>query len=143
MNEITNNFLLARDKFMLEIHSSYPGFTYNACGWFAENKGRIVKLKETGVSQYIYQNKLDKAYFKHDMAYGYFKDFHKRTASDKVLCDKAFSIDAVKRSQLETLATLDKFDIKSKNMSNHQLAEDLHKPNVRKSEEPKVYSSFR
>ena len=32
MNEITNNFLLARDKFMLEIHSSYPGFTYNACG---------------------------------------------------------------------------------------------------------------
>ena len=28
------------------------------------------KIKETGNSQYIYQNELDKAYFQHDMAYG-------------------------------------------------------------------------
>ena len=34
---------------------------------------------------YIYQNKLDKAYFQ-------FKDSHKRTAADKVLLDKAFTI---------------------------------------------------
>ena len=26
------------------------------------------------------------------MAYGYFKDLTKRTASDKILCDKAFDI---------------------------------------------------
>ena len=41
--------------------------------------------------RYIYQNKLDKACFQHDMAYWDFKDL-KRTAADKVLCDKAFNI---------------------------------------------------
>ena len=34
-------------------------------------KNRIQKFKETGDSQYIYQNELDKACFQHDMAYGY------------------------------------------------------------------------
>ena len=38
------------------------------------------------------QNELDKAYFQHDMAYGYFKDLARRTASDKFLRDKAFDI---------------------------------------------------
>ena len=33
-----------------------------------------------------------KACFQHDMAYGHFKDLAKRTASDKVLRDKAFNI---------------------------------------------------
>ena len=32
MNEIVNNFLLAEDKFMLEMHLRQPGFTYSACG---------------------------------------------------------------------------------------------------------------
>ena len=50
------------------------------------------KFKETGVSQYIYQNKLDKACFYNDMAYGDFKDLTIRTASDKVLRDKVFNI---------------------------------------------------
>ena len=36
---------------------------------------------------------LDKPYFQHDMAYKDFKDLAKRTASDKVLRDKAFNID--------------------------------------------------
>ena len=35
----------------------------------------------------------DKACFQHDMAYGDFKDLPRRTASDKVLCNKAFNID--------------------------------------------------
>ena len=43
-------------------------------------------------SRYIYQNELDKGCFQHDMAYGDFKDLTKRTAADKVLCDKAFNI---------------------------------------------------
>ena len=50
------------------------------------------KFKETGVSQYIYQIKLDKACFYNDMAYGDFKDLTIRTASDKILLDKAFDI---------------------------------------------------
>ena len=41
MNEIVNKFLLAADKFMLEMHFKQPGFTYNACGPFTTNKERI------------------------------------------------------------------------------------------------------
>ena len=36
--------------------------------------------------------KLDKACLQHEMVYRKFKDFSKRTASDKVLRDKAFNI---------------------------------------------------
>ena len=89
MNEIVNKFLLAGDKFMPEMQ---PGFTYSACGPFTKNKERIQKLKETGDSQCIYQDELDKACFQHDMAYRDFKDLTRRTTSDKILRDKAFSI---------------------------------------------------
>ena len=36
------------------------------------------KFKETGDSRYIYHNKLDKACFQYDMAYGDFKDLPKK-----------------------------------------------------------------
>ena len=38
MNEIVNNFLLAGDKFMSEMHLKQLRFTYNACGPFTKNK---------------------------------------------------------------------------------------------------------
>ena len=66
--------------------------TYSACGPFNKNKERIKKFKETGDTSYIYKNELDKACFQHDVAYGDFKDFKKRTYSDKILRDKAFNI---------------------------------------------------
>ena len=56
MNEIVNKLLLARDKFMPEMHLRQPVFTYSACGSFTRNKERIQKFKETEDSQYIYQN---------------------------------------------------------------------------------------
>ena len=59
---------------------------------FTKSKKRIQKFKQTGDSRYIYKNELDKACFQHDMAYEEFKGFKKRTASDKVLRDKAFNI---------------------------------------------------
>ena len=62
-NEIVNKFLLADDKFMLEMHLKQPGFTYSARGPFAKNKERIQKFKETGNTSYIYKNELDKACF--------------------------------------------------------------------------------
>ena len=92
MNEIVNKFLLAGDKFMPEMHLKQPGFTYSVCGPFTKNKERIQKFKETGGTSYIYKNEFDKACFQHDMVYGDFKDLAKRTASDKVLRDKAFII---------------------------------------------------
>ena len=41
MNEIVNNFLLARDKFMPEMHLRQRGFTYSVCEPFTTNKERI------------------------------------------------------------------------------------------------------
>ena len=49
-------------------------------------------MKETRDSRHIYQNKLDKDCFQHDMAYGDFKGLTRRAASDKILRDKSFNI---------------------------------------------------
>ena len=92
MNEIINKSLLAGGKFMPEMHLKEAGFTYSACGPFTKNKERIEKLIQTGNTNFIYRNELDKACFQHDMAYGKSKDVIKRTQSDKVLKDKAFKI---------------------------------------------------
>ena len=92
MNEIVNKFLLVGDKFMSEIHLKQPGLNYSACGPVTKNKETIQKFKETGDTNYIYKNQLDKACFQHDMAYGDFKDLARRTVSDKFLRDKAFNI---------------------------------------------------
>ena len=92
MNKIINKFLLAGDKFMPEMHLKQPGFTYSACGPFTKNKERIEKFMQTGNTDFIYKNELDRACFQHDMAYGKSKDLEKRTQSDKVLRDKAFKI---------------------------------------------------
>ena len=48
---------------MPKMNLRQPGFTYSACGPFTKNKKRINKIKETGDSRYIYQNKLDRACF--------------------------------------------------------------------------------
>ena len=73
--------MLAGDKFMSEMHLRQPGFTYSACGPFTTHKQRIQKFMETGDSNYIYKNKLDKAYFAHDAAYFNSKDLARRTAA--------------------------------------------------------------
>ena len=70
MNEIINNFLLAGDEFMPEMHLKQPGLTYSACGPFTRNKERIEKFMKTGNTDFIYKNELYKACFQHDMAYG-------------------------------------------------------------------------
>ena len=70
---------------MPEIHLKQPGCTYSACNPFTKNKGRIEKFMETGNTDFIYKNELDKACFQHDMAYGKSKDLIKITQSDKVL----------------------------------------------------------
>ena len=77
MNKIVSKFLSTGEIFMPEMHLRPTGFTYSACGPFTENKEIMQIFKETGDSQYVYQNKLDKACFQHDMAYGDFKDLTK------------------------------------------------------------------
>ena len=92
MNNIVNKFLLVGDKCMPEMHLRQPGFTYSACGPFTKHKQRIQKFMQTGDTNYIYKNELDKACFQHDAAYSESKDLTKRTQSDKVLKKKAFEI---------------------------------------------------
>ena len=47
---------------------------------------------QTGNTDFIYRNELDKACFQHDMAYRKTKDLAKRTQSEKGLRDEAFKI---------------------------------------------------
>ena len=148
MNEIVNKFLLAGDKFMPEMHLKQPGFTYSACGPFTKNKERIEKFMETGNTDFIYKNELEKACFQHDMAYGKSKELVKRTQSDKVLKDEAFKIasnpkqDGYQRGLASMVykcfdkksALLDKSKGSgiSANEPNYQLENELHKPIIRK-----------
>ena len=139
---------------MPEIHLKQPGLTFSAWGRFTKNKERIQKFKETGDTSYIYKNELDKACFQHDMAYGDFKDLKRRTASDKILRDKAFNIaknlkyDGYQRGLASMVYKF--FDKKSKGSGvniplefNEQLAKELHKPIIRKFKKRKVYSGFK
>ena len=107
---------------------------------------------QTGNTDFIYKNELDKACFQHDMAYVKSKDLEKRTQSDKALRHKAFNIasDPKYDGQQRGLASMvyKFFDKKSSgsgitNEPNYQLAEELHKPIFRKLKKRKVYSSFR
>ena len=74
MNEIVNKFLLEEVKYMPEMHLKQSGVTYIASGQFTKNKGTIQKFMQTGNTNYIYRNDLDKACFQHGVAYGKYKD---------------------------------------------------------------------
>ena len=147
MNEILNKFFMVGDKFMPEMHLKQPasldksGCTYSACVPFTKNKEKIEKFMQTGNTNFIYKNELDKACFQHDMAYGKTKDLVKRTQSDKVLKDKAFKIasdpkyDGYQRGLASMVYKF--FDKKSSgsgiaNEPNYQLANELHKPIIKK-----------
>ena len=134
------------------MHLKQPEFTYSACGPFTKNKERIQTFKETRDTNYIYKNELDS--FQHDMAHGDVKDLARRTASDKVLRDKAFNItknpkyDGYQRGLASMVYKF--FDKKSTGSGvniplefNEQLAEELHKPIIRNFKKRTVYSGFR
>ena len=153
MNEIVKKFLLVGDKFIPEMHLKQPGFTYSACGPFTRNKERIEKFMQTGNTDFIYRNELDKACCQHDMAYGKSKYLAKRTHSDKSLRDKAFKIasDPKYDDYQRGLASMvyEFLDKKSSGNSvsaiepNYQLANELYRQIIRKFKRRKVHSSFR
>ena len=153
MNNVINKFLLLGDKFMPEIHLRQPQFTYSACGPFTRHEERIQKFKETGDTNYLYKNELDKACFIHDAAYSDSKDLTKRAVADKILKNKAFDVakdskyDGYQRGLVSMVYKF--FDSKVSGSSaklipeNEQLANELHKPIIRKFEKRKVYSTFK
>ena len=135
--------------------SRQPQFTYSACGPFTKHKQRIQKFKETGDTNYIYKNELDKACFVHDVAYSDNKDLTKRTIADKILRDKAFNIakdlkcDGYQRGLAFMVYKF--FDKKSEESGvntkltpqNRQLSEELHKPIIKNFEKRKVHAAFK
>ena len=165
MNNTINKLLLAGDKFMPEIHLRQPQFISSACGPFTKHEQRIQKFKETGDTNYIYKNELDKACFVHDAAYSDSKDLTKRTVADKISKNKAFDIakdpkyDGYQRGLASMVynffdpkvASPDKKSegsgpkhVNTKLISqNEQLADELHKPIIRKFKKRKVYSAFK
>ena len=150
MNNIFNKFLLVGDKFIPEMHLKQPKFTYSACGPFTKHKERIKKFKQTGDTRYIYRNELDKACFNHDAAYTDNKDLLNRTRADKILRDKAYAIasnpqyDGYQRGLASMVyKVFDKKTVGSGVNENIELANELHKPIIRKFNKRKVYSSFK
>ena len=153
MNNVINKFLLAGDRFMPEMHLRQPQFTYSACGPFTKHEQRIQKFKETGNTNYIYKNELDKACFTHDAAYSDSKDLTKRTVADKILKNKAFNIakdpkyDGYQRGLASMVYKF--FDSKVSGsgakltLQNEPLANELHKTIIRKFKKRKVYSTFK
>ena len=152
MNNIINKLLLAGDKFMREMHLRQPQFVYSTCGPFTRHKERIKKFKQTGDTRY--RNELDKACLQHDSAYADHKDLINRTKSDKVSRDKAYDIasnpeyDDYQRGLASMVYKV--FDKKSigssvKKLKNSSsiLADELHKPVIKKFEKRKVYSQFK
>ena len=152
MNNLINKFLLSGDKFMPEMHLRQPQFTYSACGPFTKHKQIIQKFKETSDTNYIYKNELDTVCFTHDAAYSDSKDLTKRTAADKILRNKAFNIakDQKYEGYQRGLASMvyKFFDKKPKEggakhvnikltPQNQQIAEEFHKPIIRKFEKKK------
>ena len=148
MNEIIDKFLLVEDKFMPQMHLKQPGFTYSACSPFTKNKERIETFMQTGDTNFIYRNELDQACFQYDMDYGKSKDLIRKTQTDKVLKVKAFKIatypkyDGYQRGLASMVYRF--FNNKSKgsgiiNEPNYQLANELHKPIIRKFRKRKVY----
>ena len=159
MNNVINKFLLVGDKFMPEMHLRQPQFVYSACGPFTRHKERIKEFKRTSDTRYIYRNELDKACFQHDSAYANHKDLINRTKTDKVLRDKTDNIasdpkyDGYQRGLASMVYKF--FDKKSMGSgiatarpstlerSSSILADELHKPIIKKFEKRKVYSQFK
>ena len=92
MNAIINKLLLSGDKYIPEMYLKQHRFTFSICGPFTKNKERKKSFKKTSDSRYVYQNELDKSRFRHNMAYGDFKDLNRRRTAGKVLRNKTVNI---------------------------------------------------
>ena len=100
--------------------------------------------------RYIYRNELDNACFQHDSAYADHKHLINRTEADKVLRDEAYDIacnpknDGYQRGLASMVYKFfDKKPIGSGIASSSILADERHKPIIRKFNKRKVYLQFK
>ena len=122
------------------MHSRLSAFTYSACGPFTKNKERIRKIKERRDSKCIYQI----------IAYGD-SDLTRRTAADKVLCNKTFNIAKNRNNNGyqhgPASMAYKSFNKKASDNAvkndtqNEELSTELNKPIVKKFEKRKVHSA--
>ena len=151
MNEIVNKILMTGNKFIPKLHIRQPGFTYSACGPFTKHCERIQKFKQTGDLKYIFKNNLDKLCFVHDAAYINSKDLANRTVSDKVLEDRAYEIsintnyDGYQKGLVNMLYKFfdKKAGLRTKANVKSVLAQEIHKPVLKKFKRRKVYARFK
>ena len=114
------------------------GLIYSACGRVTKHFEGIQKFGETGNLKHLYRNESDKAFFAHDAAYPDSNDLAKRTISDNILKDRAYKIarnrnyDGYQRELASMVYKV--FDKKAGSgvSVNEQLAEELHKPVIKK-----------
>ena len=147
LNEILNKSLLVDGKFMPEMHLKQASFTYSACGPFTKSKERIEKFIQTGNTDFIQRNELDKASFQHDMAYGKSKDLAKKiNQRDRVF--KTATDPKYDGYQRGLALMVYNFIYKESSGSgvhaepNQELANELHKQIIKKFKRRKVYSSL-
>ena len=133
---------------MPELHLKQPGFTYSVCGPFTKHREKTQKFRETGNLKHLYRNESDKACFRHDVAYSDNKDLIKRTISDYILKDRADEIarnrnyDGYQRALASMAYKFSDKKTGSRISVNEQIAEELHKPVIKRSKRRKVYARF-
>ena len=154
---------------MPEMHLRQPQFVYSTCGPFTRHKERIKEFKCTGDIRVIF---IEMNSIKLVSAYADHKDLINRTEADKVLKDKAYDIasnpeyDGYQRGLASMVYKF--FDKKSTAgpkakpsslertgsgiatagpsalaRSSSILADELHKPVIKKFNKRKVYSQFK
>ena len=115
------------------------------------------KFEQTGDTRYIYRNELDKACCQHDAAYADNKDLLNRTRADKILRGKTYAIasnpqyDGYQRGLASMVYKFFDSKVYSPDRNtfgigvneNIKLANELHKPIIKKFNKRKVYSSFK
>ena len=140
MNEIHSKVLLTGHKFMPKLLLRQPGFTYSACKLFTKHFERIQKFK---------------AWFAHDPVHADSNSLAKRIGSDKILKDKAYEINTIYDGYQRGLSSMVyKFfhkktgsgvlvKTKAGRNVNEVLAQELHKPMIKKILERKAYARFK
>ena len=132
---------------------------------FLKINKQFKNFKEQGIQTIFTKMNFDKDCFQHDIAYGNFKDLLKRTASDKILKDKAFKVvknpkyDGYQRglasmvykffdkksagSGVNTHANKSSFNDCPLDLTMQKLAEEIQKPIIRKFNKRIVNSGFK
>ena len=142
---------------MSKLHLKQPGFTSSVCGPFTKHRERIQNFREAGNLKHLYRNELDKVSCAHDTAYSGSKDLAKRTISDMILKYRTYKISRTRGYDEYQEALASKvyklFDKKTGSGAvetsraevsvNEQLAEELHKPVIKKFKKRKVYARFK